>query len=183
MRRLAWNLLFCTYSPQSSCQNNHPLTPILWLPGSVQVPWFFKDHAYCIGDDWVSNSGSFPTLLFSSLLLVCETKSFPGRTSIYVFANYTLHNYSFIKCSWSYSATLKLTLGAYAVFQVKNSKVQKYCSGRSRVEISVLVARSQYGIRNWVNHHMTAFDVFTSHQFTANWSVFMAMLGFHWAGP
>ena len=82
-----------------------------------------------------------------------------------------------------HSATLKLTLGAYAVFQVKNSEVLKYCSGWSRVEISVLVARSQYGIRNWVNHHMTAFDVFTSHQFTANWSVFMAMLGFHWAGP
>ena len=82
-----------------------------------------------------------------------------------------------------WKATLKLTIGAYAIFQVKKSKVQIYCSGRSRVEISVLVARSQYGIRNWVNHHMTAFDVFTSHQFTANWSVFMAMLGFHWAGP
>ena len=104
MRRLAWNLLFCTYSPQSSCQNNHPLTPILWLPGSAQVPWFFKDHVFCIGDEWVSNSGSFPTLLFSSLLLVCETQSFPGRTSIYVFANYVLHNCSFIKCSRSYSA-------------------------------------------------------------------------------
>ena len=134
----------------------------------------------------MSNSRSFPTLLFSSLLLVCETQSFPGRTSIYVFANYALHNYSFIKCSRSYSAlesNPKIDTRGLCCFQVKKSEVLKYCSGRSRVEISVLVARSQYGIRNWVNHHMTAFDVFTSHQFTANWSVFMAMLGFHWAGP